>query len=224
MKPIILSPYMANIDQRVVKAQADTLAAIAPNMPILQVRTDSSHGDTVDYMLRKCIQSGYDTALLLDIDAVPYDLHAIEYTLRQAHKGILIGNVQRSNHIDNDQHLFVAPSFMGISLYHYGLVDMPSFVETKRGDVAEEVTYAWEQNNLLTEFYMPLQYENPPAECPFWKLRDDMPVYGCGTTFGTYTNIGTRSMSYHAFQIRMGRNVENFLAKCASIIKAQKKV
>jgi hypothetical protein len=28
---------------------------------------------------------------------------------------------------------------------------------------------------------------------------------------------------YHAFQIRMGRNVENFLAKCASIIKAQKK-
>lgn len=219
MKPIIISPYMANIDPRVVKAQAQALEAIAPKMPIIQVRTDSGHGDTIDYVLRKVIQSGYDTALLLDIDAVPYDLYALEYTLAQASKGTLIGNVQRSNHIDNDQHLFVAPSFMGISLYHYGIVDMPNARETKRSDVAEEITYAWERNDLPIEFYMPLKYEAQPAECPFWKLRDGMPVYGCGTTFG----IDKRPMSYHAFQIRMGRNVDNFIAKCKQIVDSHTK-
>jgi hypothetical protein len=41
-----------------------------------------------------------------------------------------------------------------------------------------------------------------------------MPDYGCGTTFGAE---GV-PVSYHAFQISHGKNVENFLAKCRGVL------
>jgi hypothetical protein len=157
---------------------------------------------------------GYDTVMFMDIDAIPLSSYAIEYTLQKAHRGHLIGNIQRSNHIQNDQHVFVAPSFMAMQLNYWAWAGQPSFSETARGDVAEEVTYAWEEKGWPMQMFMPTGFEQAPLEAPHWNLKDGMRVYGCGTTFA----LGQTDISYHAFQIRTGNMVERFLTKCEQII------
>lgn len=214
MKPIAISPYMANIDYRIVNAQRKVMELVAPDLMFAQVRTDKPHGETIDTILFDAYVSGYDTALLMDIDAIPLNPQAVDYTLHRANMGNLIGNAQRSNHINNDKHLFVAPSFMGIRLQDWVNFGKPSFSETHRGDVAEEVTYAAQANGYPIQMYMPLGYDAKPAECDSWKLGDGMPVYGCCTTFG----VQEFPVSYHAFQIRYQRNIDLFLAKCEHVI------
>ncbi|HSG61740.1 MAG TPA: hypothetical protein VLA24_09945 [Pseudomonadales bacterium] len=216
MKPIAISPYMANIDQRIVDAQRMVMDTLAPDLMFVQALTDKPHGVTVDKLLWDAYKAGYDTALLMDIDAIPLNPQAVDYTLYRASIGNIIGNAQRSNHINNDQHLFVAPSFMGIRLQDWVNCGKPSFAETARGDVAEEVTYAAEAKGYPIQMYLPIRFDAKPAECDSWKLRDGMPVYGCCTTFG----IQEFPVSYHAFQIRYQRNVDLFLAKCEEVIQA----
>lgn len=214
MKPIIISPYMDNISPRVIEAQKAVVKKLCPDIAFYQHRTTTPHGDTVNFLLKWIMASGYDTALLLDIDAIPLSRQAVVSTLKIAHRGTLVGNIQRSNHIANDQHTFVAPSFMGIDIWKWHLWGEPSFMPTHRGDVAEEVTYRWEDNNGDIAFYMPLGFEAPPIEAPSWKLAEGMPDYGCGTTFGA----DDVPVSYHAFQISHGKNVDNFLAKCEAVL------
>jgi hypothetical protein len=215
MKPIILSPYMGNISPAIVEAQRKVVYKLGCDIEFKQVLTNKPHGATCDWMLSHALNVGYDVALLMDIDAIPLSLQAIEMTLLHASKGKLVGNIQRSNHIENNQHVFVAPSFMGINLHEWNAIGRPSFAETERGDVAEEVTYAYEAHGKPIIYYMPLRYDFPPIEAPFWKLRDGMPVYGCGTTFG----IGTIEMSYHMFQIRTHKHIESFLDRCEAVYK-----
>jgi hypothetical protein len=214
MKPIILSPYMDNISPRIIEAQKAVVKKLCPDIPLYQHRTTTPHGDTLNFLLNWMMASGYDTALLLDIDAIPLTRSAVITTLRLAHRGALVGNIQRSNHIANDDHTFIAPSFMGIDIWKWHLWGKPSFMPTSRGDVAEEVTYRWEDNKGEVLYYMPIGFEAPPIEAPSWKLADGMPDYGCGTTFGAE---GV-PVSYHAFQISHGKNVENFLAKCEAVL------
>ncbi len=214
MKPIILSPYMANVNPAVKQAQFRVMNKLCTQIPFHQILTAKPHGETLDYLCRSCMQKGYDTIMFMDIDAIPLSEHAIEYTLYQASRGTLIGNIQRSNHIQNDQHVFVAPSFMAMSLNYWTWAGQPSFSETQRGDVAEEVTYAWESKGWPMRMYMPYYFEESPAECFSWALKDGMPHYGLGTTFELSGNL----ISYHAFQIRMGGMVERFLSKCDSIL------
>ena len=210
---------MANIDYRIVQAQRKVMELVAPDLMFVQALTDKPHGETIDTLLFDAYVSGYDTALLMDIDAIPLNPQAVDYTLYRASIGNLIGNAQRSNHINNDKHLFVAPSFMGIRLQDWiNFGKPPSFSETDRGDVAEEVTYAAEAKGYPIQMFMPISYDAKPAECDSWKLGDGMPVYGCCTTFG----IQEFPISYHAFQIRYQRNVDLFLAKCEQVISAHR--
>jgi hypothetical protein len=214
MKPIILSPYMANLNPAVKDAQLRVMNKLCTEIPFVQVLTNRPHGKTIDGLLHTCMGKGYDTVMFMDIDAIPLSTYSIEYTLNRAYRGILIGNIQRTNHIQNDQHVFVAPSYMAISIDKWVQAGRPSFAETERGDVAEEVTYCWEERGWRCEMYMPFHYEQRPLECESWALKDGMPVYGLGTSF----SMGERPMSYHAFQIRIGQMVERFLSKCDEVI------
>lgn len=214
MKALAISCFMDNIDQSIVEAQKFVMVKLAPELLLVQAKTIYPHGHTIDTMLTSALHAGYEVALLLDIDAIPLSKYAIDYTLRKAGDGVLIGNIQRSNHIDNDEHLFVAPSFMGININQWDRAGRPSFMETIRGDVAEEVTYRYEQLGHSIEYYLPLRFDAPPMEAEHWNLREGMPVYGCQTTFGRDGN----EYSFHAFQISHQRNVDAFVAKCDEVI------
>lgn len=214
MNPIILSPYMANVNPAVKEAQFRVMNKLCTEIPFVQVLTTKPHGETLTNLAKSCMQKGYDTVMFMDIDAIPLSTSAIEFTLNKAHRGHLTGNIQRSNHIQNNQHLFVAPSFMAMSLNYWTWAGQPRFTETERSDVGEEVTYAWEAKGWPMQMYLPIGYEASPAECPSWALADGMSHFGLGTTFG----LSSLEMSYHAFQIRMGGMVERFLTKCDSIL------
>jgi hypothetical protein len=216
MKPLIVSPYMANIDTAILSHQKAVMDRLANQLIFVQYLTNKPHGKTLDEIMNKAYGLKYDTVMFMDIDAIPLSYDAIIKTLSMAHAGTIVGNIQRSNHIRNDEHVFVAPSFMGISPKVWHDLGRPSFAETTRGDVAEEVTYAAEAHNVPLHFYMPISFEAAPIEVPHWNLKTGWPVYGCGTTFGDQTT----PVSYHAFQISHGRNVENFLAKCEAVLRA----
>jgi hypothetical protein len=218
MKPIIISPYMANIDKEIMAYQKAVMDSLANQLTFVQYLTTKRHGKTLDELIDKAYRLKYDCVLFMDIDAIPLSYDAIVKTLSKAHAGTIVGNIQRSNHIRNDEHVFVAPSFMGISPQVWHNLGRPSFAETARGDVAEEVTYAAEANNVPYYFYMPLSFEAAPIEAPHWNLKTGWPVYGCGTTFADQTT----PVSYHTFQISHGRNKENFIAKCEQILHKQK--
>ena len=126
----------------------------------------------------------HDVILFLDVDAIPLNNLAIDDTIAAAANGRLVGNIQRTNHIQNNQHVFVAPSCLAISTDMFVTIGKPSGLETSRGDVAEEYTYAAEKAGMPIDFYMPMRYDEKPAECESWALKDGMPVYGRGTTFG----------------------------------------
>lgn len=153
----------------------------------------------------------HDVLLFLDVDAVPLNDEAIDYYITQAYNGKLIGNIQRSNHIKNNQHVFAAPSAVALSVDTFMTIKRPSGVPTTRGDVGEEYTYAAEKSGIVNvELIMPLRFDEAPAECPSWALKDGQPVYGRGTTFG----MPDKEMFWHNFQSFHVGQLEKFEAKC----------
>lgn len=163
----------------------------------------------------------YDVVLFLDIDAIPLHEDAIDYYIDRAAEGVLIGNAQRSNHIQNNQHVFAAPSAVALNKEVYDKIGRPSAFETERGDVAEEWTYKAEEFGVPVDIVMPLRFDAAPQryqwegdQPPYWALADGMPPYGMGTTYGR----DGKDLFYHNFQIRMPGQQERFWAKCEEVL------
>jgi hypothetical protein len=217
MKPVILSVFCDNMNTETLELQGKVVAKYNPlQIPHVHLLAPN-HPFGVDYFLNQWIPESdnkFDTVIVLDVDCIPLHDKAFEYMLIKANEGTLIGNIQRSNHIENNQHVFVAPSAMAFTYEMYKNMGSPSFMETARGDVAEELTYISESKGIPLEFFMPVRYDASPAECEFWPLADGMPVYGIGTTFAAKDGP---EVFWHNFQIRF--NQERFVQKCKSILE-----
>lgn len=230
--PCIVSYFMGNLsDQTPMMQKAVVDKFNKSKVPFYQVKGQPSHAQFIDYFWTVngagpdyMKESGvkqeldHDVVLVLDIDCIPLSDKAIDYYLEQAAAGKIIGNVQRSNHIQNDQHLFAAPSAIAISKETYIKIGKPPALETVRSDVAEEYTWAAEVAGVSVDLVMPLSFDKAPHKYgweqdlrPFWALKDDMPVYGIGTTFGTEEH---GPLYYHNFQIGHPGNQEMFWARC----------
>jgi hypothetical protein len=230
----IVSYFMQNVDKKTVDVQRQVVDKYNPEKyPHYSILTDLRHGAAMDIAWAMngidhptfkghnvAKKFDHDVIFFLDVDAVPLNSSAIHDTITAASNGHLIGNVQRSNHIKNDQHLFVAPSCLAISVDSFVTIGKPSGLETSRGDVAEEYTYAAEKKGIVpVDFYMPLCYDSAPSEGGSWALKDGMPVYGRGTTFG----VGEVPLFWHSFQIFHPGSQENFWKKCESILAIESK-
>ena len=170
----------------------------------------------IEYGISELYNQGYDNILLLDIDCVPLNIDALLYTFHKASQGVLIGNAQRSNHLDNDKHVFIGSSCLCLNRTVYERLGKPSFKPTNRSDIAEELVYIADDIGLPKEIYEPLNYEASPYGCDYWPLNDSMPNYGIGTTFKRYDG---HPMFYHLFESRLNINVERFVNKCNSILE-----
>ena len=231
----IVSFFMDNIDMKTVGLQKSVVEKYNKSKyPHQIMRTNAPHGVSIDYawsvngqvnaeMAKHNIpkQTDFDIFLILDIDAIPLHEDAIDYYIEQAANGKLIGNAQRSNHIDNNQHVFAAPSTAALSRESFIKMGMPSAFETARSDVLEEYTWAAELCGIPVDLVMPLRYDVAPQrydwekdQPPYWKLADGMPVYGMGTTYGR----DGKDMFYHNFQIRMEGQQERFWQKCEDVL------
>ena len=221
-KPIIMSPYMDNISKEVRDAQAQVFRAVANDLPFIQLHTTRSHADTLDSFTRAAFREGYNTVMLWDIDAIPLNPDTCRQLLQRAYiTGCLAGNIQRSNHLQNDQHLFIAPSCCCFSRETYEAMGKPSFAPTSRGDVGEELTYQAEAKGIQVQAYVPLMYEALPAEGIPWQLNGDLRDFGIHTIFGEIATVQghtvEKPMTFHTFQMRTSSHVDRFLQVCDKV-------
>lgn len=225
----VVTFFMGNIDMKCVEMHRRVVNKFNPSGYIhYSIQTDLRHGASMDLawvlngVPHKTFEGheiphrfDHDVLLFLDVDAVPLNNDAIDFTIQSASEGRLIGDIQRTNHIQNNQHVFVAPSVLAISRETFKKIGKPSALETPRADVAEEYTFTAEETGVPVDFYMPMRYDSSPAECESWALKDGMPVYGRGTTFGWKG----RENFWHNFQSFHPGQQEKFLAKCESLLR-----
>lgn len=198
----VVTFYMVNISTRVVLAQRRVLKAFAPpDVAILQIETAEGHGTAMQNFIR---QTHYRTILFLDIDCIPLDRHSIGKLIGLAEGGALAGAVQRASHIQNDKHLYVGPFCMALSTTRYREIDEPTFLETSRGDVGEELTYAMEKRGHPVHFLWPTSVEQP-----IWPLTKTV-LFGPGTTY--------EDSFWHAFHIREHISQQRFTSRCEEVL------
>lgn len=238
MKLCIASYYMKNISQQTVDLQKKVIEKFNPlKIPHIVVAGEMPHGLFIDYMwalngqppdtmkdknINK--QLDFDAILFFDIDCVPVSDKAIELYLARAIDGVLIGNAQRSGHIQNNNHLFAAPSAVALSKETFDKLGRPSALETPRADVMEEYAYAAENNNIKVELALPIKYDGEVFRYayekdrrPYWTLENGLPNYGLGTTFGNGEND---ELFWHNFQIFLPGQQERFHKKCEELLNA----
>lgn len=221
--PCIATLFMSNIDEKMVKMQRLVVEKYNKSKIVhYPVLTGADPGTTMTKLVPMLEERGHDAIMFLDVDALPLTDNALDYFFEQAYAGKLIGSAQRSNHIQNNQHVFAAPHNITFTTDLYKRIGSPSFSPNHRGDVSEELTFAAEENNIPVEIVMPLHYDAPPIRMawepkdspPYWDLADGMPKYGIGTTFGTEGN----EMFWHMYQsFHPGQN-ERFIKKCEDLL------
>ena len=233
----IVSFFMDNLNPKTVEYQKRVVEKYnVSKYPHYIIRTNISHPLSIDYFwtmngiqvntmkgnnIEKKVD--HDIIMCLDIDCVPLSETAIDLYIEKAANGKLVGNAQRTNHLDNNQHVFAAPSALAISADSFITIGSPSAIETGRGDVAEEYTFAAEKSGIVpVELFMPLKFDAVPLrqvwetdQRPFWPLADGMPNYGIGTTYGDEEH---GELFYHNFQIRYQEHEKRFWDKCESIL------
>lgn len=155
---------------------------------------------------------------MLDIDCVPLNSNAIDYVFDKASQGHIVGNIQRSNHLNNDEHVYVAPSAFCISKNTFELLGKPSFAPTSRSDIGEELCFIAENNDVPLEMFLPKCYEELPVGKIPWSLKGNMPKYGIGTTF---VNDDKIEMFYHLFESRSNSFNDLFYNKCVNILTSE---
>lgn len=220
--PCIASIFMRNLNKKTVELQKSVVSKFnKSNIQFYHLLTDGSHGDTMTKVIPLLKQRGHDAIMFLDIDCIPLNHDAIDYMFDVAYTGKLIGDAQRSNHIENGQHVFCGAHNVAFTTELYDKVGNPSFEPTSRGDVAEELTWRARERNIDIEILMPIRYDAPPIRMawekndePFWRLADGMPNYGIGTTYGK----GEEEMFWHCWQVFHPGQQERFWKKCEEVL------
>ena len=131
--------------------------------------------------------------LLVDLDAFPLSRAALQLSFVLAARHGVCGNAQRTNCIDNGEHLFIGPSFCCFSQGLLEPLGDQAWRINGRSDVGEEI--CWRLPVPLEDnLFRPIR----TRFAPIWPLEGSTPVYGVGTTFG----CGGIPVSYHHFFAR----------------------
>lgn len=171
--------------------------------------------DIIHYGINELFKIGYENILILDIDCIPLSLEALNYTFNRASEKVLIGNAQRSHHLDNNKHIFIGSSCLCLNRDLYTDMGTPSFAPNKRGDIAESLTYICEERNFPLEIFEPQSFETSPYGIEMWELDGVMNPYGIGTIFQRHDKF---PMFYHLFESRHNLHIDRFVNKCKSIL------
>jgi hypothetical protein len=131
--------------------------------------------------------------LIIDIDAFPLSKYAIKLSFVLAMLKGINGNIQRTNCIENGEHLFIGPSYICFKTKTIKELKEAAWIVNERSDVSEEIT--WARPELVDHnLFKPIK----TIFNPIWALEGEKKVYGIGTTFG-YNNF---PINYHHFYSR----------------------
>jgi predicted O-methyltransferase YrrM len=199
----VVTVYQDNIPTEVVDRQAEVIGRFLPDGCEFEPRRAYQHAQGLDDYFRTL---RYDAYLVLDIDCIPLAPWVMPWLLGTALAGVVVGAAQRANHLCNDGHLYAGPCAVAFSRATFERLGRPSFRDTSRGDVGEELTYSCEQAGVPVSLLWPTS-----VALPKWTLRPGI-EFGLGTTFG--------GALYHAFEISKGQTVNMFLDKCREVLGA----
>lgn len=175
------------------------------NIPVNYHGVNIPHGAWMD---RVCRESKSDIIGFFDADCVPVSYDEVMNCVRYVQTNrTFIGVAQVSNHIHPKSHIYAAPAFYLIHKEAWENINT-SFSETRRSDVAEEITYRAEEIGMRYRCLYPSTFEREPVE-GVWPLGN-YGYYGVGTTF--------ESTVYHLYQGRMGNNLQLFIDRCDEIV------
>jgi hypothetical protein len=148
----------------------------------------------------------------LDIDCVPLSASAVPELVNFVIKNKSIaGCAQASNHLPPMTHIFIAPCCFFIWKPLWEALGKPSFFETARSDVCEEICYLAEQNGVRMKALYPSFFEREPEE-GVWRLNN-YGLYGIGTTF--------QEKFYHLYQSRFESNIDLFIQRCKEVVAGE---
>ena len=210
----VYSVYFKNIGQSVLDYQRKCVEFFLPEgwtfKQVLNSEKDVFEDGKLVYphaaMLRECVETAENDAIIfLDIDCIPVNKLAFPMLAMGAKDGILTGAIQRANHIQNDEHLYVGPFCMSFSRQKYFEFGAPTFNATARGDIGEELTYRWHERDGMVAYFWPSQVEKP-----LWKLFNDVD-FGLGTTY--------ENLFYHFFCIREEKAQSIFVERCKMFLE-----
>lgn len=201
MRATVYSIYMQNVAEKVVAAQREVVERFLPKgWEFVQYKADSySHPAAMTVCVA---ENKLPLTVFLDIDCIPLTSNALELLAMRAELGMLIGAVQRANHIQNDCHLYVGPFCMAFDNRRYWEMGSPTFYETERGDVGEELTYRWRERSKPVYFLWP----NTVRE-PLWDLSHGH-RFGLGTSY--------ENLFYHEFCARTAAG--DFVGRCKQVL------
>ena len=224
MKKAILTYFNYQVDSRLFRLQSKVIQKfnIFDDIDFKPVFYNAPDGEVfpdnvIDVQLNRLFyKEGYDSILILDVDCIPLSSEAISTTFDYIEQNKLVGNAQRSHHLENDEHIFCGASCLGISKFLYNVIGNPSSSPNKRSDICEEFTWLSEERGFHVHMYTPSSYEQLPYnEDSPWQLKEGLEPYGIGTTF----NDGDKPFFFHLFQSRLGVYNSIFYNKCNEILR-----
>lgn len=200
----VYSIYMENVSREVIDAQRSVVERFLPSgWSFVQYKSkEYSHPAAMTICTA---ENRKPVTIFLDIDCIPLRVEALELLAARAELGMLVGAVQRANHIKNDCHLYVGPFCMAFSNEQYARLKSPTFYETAKGDVGEELTYRWRQHDKPVYFLWPTAVREP-----LWDL-----VQGRRFGFGTQYE----DMFYHEFCARSAQG--RFVEQCKAVVESE---
>lgn len=204
MRAEIHSLSWPNSDARLFEAQRKVCSHF--EIPVQQHQLQMRHGLWMNEVLKA---SKADVVGFLDNDCVPLNRDIVITTANYvAQHKTFWGIAQASNHIGTKSHIFAAPAFFFIYRQIWFDLGCPTFAETARSDVAEEVSYIAEEKGLRYRAFYPTCFEQEPVEGA-WRLSN-YGFFGIGTVFG--------DSIYHLYQGRFQKNVDLFVQRCDEIV------
>lgn len=156
-----------------------------------------------------------------DIDAIPLYPEVINDIYDKIRdKKTIWGCASQSNHLvvnGTKQHAYCNTSTFGLSTDFYRKLGEPSFRNTPRGDMGEELTWKAQELGYTVSLVYPKCYDGVTEE--------EAKAYGvstysdldCGFKFGMGTTYS--DMIYHATVQIVPRSTDLFVSKCEEIIK-----
>lgn len=193
-----------NFNQDVLNAHKKVMAHFGLNVTYTQ--ENIPHGQWLDRVIG---QSKSKVVAIIEPDLIPLNKEIIEKAAQYVFENdTFLGCAQVSNHIHPATHVFASPAFFFITPSCYEKLGRPSFLETRRADVAEELTFAAERIGLRFKTLFPKSYERAPVE-GVWRLGS-YGHYGIGTVFDGGV--------YHLFQSRLAANVDLFVTRCEEVV------
>jgi hypothetical protein len=220
MKRAILTYYNDNIDKNLLTYQQkvlDKFNTTADYHPLLckQGIDQIIHYQALDYGVGQLFSEQYDSVLILDIDCIPLNSYALEYIFERAEQNVIIGNAQRSGHIENNEHLYIGSSCFCLNRQIYEDFGQMTFAPDHiKADTCEHYTYEAEKRGVEFEIFMPKSYIRQAIGCD-WDLGKGRPKYGIGTTFMNSLSV---EMFFHLFSSRDRVYNAYFYDKCEQVL------